>query len=153
MEKGLDPNHQDLLIQLGELIQNPSFHSLLQQLNPQERVQEKIPQPIETPLSNPVQLQRMANSESSTNLKRRLSHSETTEPPKRARLPLSSGSSRRTLMSRLLNPKRTPRSTPILQRSSQSNLQETTPEKSDPQPTIPLLNRLTSPPLNRDCHG
>ena len=49
-------------------------------------------------------------------------------------------------MSRLLNPKRTPCSTPILQRFSQSNLRKTTPNKSDLQSTIPLLNWLTSPP-------
>ena len=49
-------------------------------------------------------------------------------------------------MSRLLNPKRTPRSTPILQKFSRLNLQKITPEKSDPQTTMPLLNRLTSPP-------
>ena len=101
---------------------------------------------IESPLSSPTLLQRVSNFKSSANLKRGSSHSETTEPPKRAWLLLSSGSSRRTLMSRLLNPKRTPRSTPILQKFSRLNLQKITPEKSDPQTTMPLLNRLTSPP-------
>ena len=146
MERELGPNHQDLLTQLGELIQTPSFHSLHQHFNPQEKVQEKIPHPIKTPLSSPTLLQRMTNFESSANLKRRSSYSETTEPPKRAGLLLSSGSSRRTLMSRLLNPKRTPHSTPILQKFSLLNLQKTTLEKSDPQTMMPLLNWLTSPP-------
>ena len=148
MEISLDSNQKRLLARLGEILQDPALPMLLQQMDSQEslRVPEEPRQLSMNPLSNQINPQKASMSTSSKGLKRRLSHSETTSPRKRARSPLSLVSSKRTLMSRLLNHRKTPPSTPILQKSSPLSLPETVYRKPVPLTTIPLLAQLTSPP-------
>ena len=73
------------------------------------------------PTREPTLLERMNASGSSTNLKNQSFLLEKGRTRKRTLSPLSSESSGRTLMSRLLNNKRRRLSTPISQKSSQSN--------------------------------
>ena len=121
MENELDPKYQDLLSQLCNISKNPEMPAALQHLSSWDKEQTNKESPLPPAMSKLSLLQRMDDLDCSEDLRALSIPLEEVTPQKRPRSPLSSESSGRTLMSRLLNPKRRRLSTHISQKSSPSS--------------------------------
>ena len=150
MEDTLDKKQLSLLLRLNDILKDPDVSTLLSSLEQLEPPLLPIPSPSPTLPTQPTLLQRMNGSISSRTSRKQSSLSELKESRKRPLSPQSSESSGRTLMSRLLNPKRSRLSTPISLRSSPSNLHSTSPKNPKSllrNPLTKLKHRLQSNPL------
>ena len=119
MENKQDPN-QPLLSQLCQVLNHPDLPALLHRLTNPETSQETKEQTQENQ-DHPSLLLRMEGLHSSRHLKNQLNPLETEKSRKWPRSTLFYESSGRTLMSRLLNPKRKQHSTHTSPKSWQSN--------------------------------
>ena len=131
MENELDPKHQDLLFQLCDILKNPEMPAALQHLSSWDKEQTNKESLLPLATSKPSLLQRMDELDCSEDLRTPSTPSEEVTPQKRPRSPLSSESSGRTLMSRLLNPKRRRLSTHISRKSSPSSQLSKSPDPPD----------------------
>ena len=154
MEQDQGLNHPNLLGDLCCLLQDPELPALLEQLShldshpaPESLVLERL-------TKKPSLLQQLDKSASSKSLKRSPSPSEEESPPKRRQLQLSSESSGRTLMSRLLNRNEKKPSTHTSPKSYLHQRLKTTPDNlnhlgRDPVTDRDRLDRQTPPQLQK----
>jgi hypothetical protein len=131
MGPSLDPNHQDLLFQLLEILRNPDLPAVFQYLSDWDKTQGNRTSPSPLSMDKPSLLQRMDVLNCSDDSKKLSNLTEEGTSLKRTRSPPSSKSSGTTLLSRLHSPKKRQHLTPISPKYSPSMLRTTSPDPPD----------------------
>ena len=146
MEVTLDKKQLNLLSRLSRILKDPDTSSLLDTLERQEPLPPDLPSPSLAPQPTKLSLLERLNGSISSRISRSpLIPSGTNPSRKHPRSPQSPELLGRTLMSRLLNHKRSRHSTPILQKSSPSCPLST---KTRTRKILPQILQIKShPPL------